>query len=474
MDQVNLAVKKKFDYIEILKTVQKYISDNHHSEVSKLTGRVDADQRMKAIVKRSLINLGIYKASDENIDTIVSKLHEDMAGISFLSKYLNHLEDYPDLEEININKWDSVVLYYSGGRIKFSDETFLSPQHSLDVLRNILAKNNESIDDAIPAVTSSITDNIRITAYKYPLIPKEFGVVASIRITRPQMISEKTLIKGDSVSLDIMDFLLDCMKYSVSMCIAGKQGSGKTTMLNYLLSKISPQKRINPIEVGSRELSLLRFDDKGRLLNQVIPVLTRPNPDNREQNFDSSRMLQFGLRFDIDIFVPQELRAGEAYDAQEAAHTGSNVFATIHSNDAESTYSRIMTLEQMASNQDEDTLMRLAVEAFPIIIYMRKLEDKVRRVMEVLEGEQYIRGQGLKCHTLFQYVVEDNIEKTDGSVEVIGHFEQVEGISPRFQRLLLNNGAPKKLVDKYTQKRKVSRTKKSPTKKNEETENKEA
>ena len=448
MNQISLRGGKAMEYSEVLTRTQSDISANHSAEVSGLIGNQDKENRMKAIVKRSLINLNINLSSNEHVDETVSMLYEDMAGMSFLSKYLKHLDKYPGLEEININAWNSVVMKYSGGRTEFTDESFLSPKHAMDIIKSIVSQHGDVLDDAIPEVTSYISENIRITAKKYPLIPKEFGVVASIRITRPSAITGETLIKGGTVSNEIMSFLLTCIKYSVSLLIGGKQYSGKTTLLNYLLSQVENDKRIYLIEEGSRELSLVKYDENGRMLNQIIPCLTRPS-ENKEQNFDAQRELKFGLRYNTDIFVPQELRGAEAYTAVDSGNTGSAVMSSIHANYAENAYPRITSLMQQGSNQDEDTLMRLAVEAFPLVVYMAKLKDGTRRVMEVLEGEKYVRGEGLVCRTIFRYCVDDNIEKKNGTVKVIGHFERVEGISKRLQRILLNNGAPKKIVDSY-------------------------
>ncbi|HEX2938378.1 MAG TPA: ATPase, T2SS/T4P/T4SS family [Ruminiclostridium sp.] len=439
------------DYVSLLDRIQTHMTNKFpRNQMSEFIDRKDEGrQLLLGQIERYLEVNQVRAKSGNDIESISVDIYEDMAGMSFLSKYLNNPDDYPDLEEINVNRWNSVVLKKSGGRVSFTNESFLSPKHALDVLRRILSKNNESIDEAVPGVTSSITDNIRITAFIYPIIPKDYGISASIRITRPQNISEKELIRQGSVSPEIIGFLKMCIKYSVSMCIAGKMGSGKTTFLNYLLKSIPASKRIMPIEEGSRELSLTQTDADGRLINQVIPALTKPDDTNRNQNFDTSRILQFGLRFNADYFVPQEMRTGAAYYAQEAARTGSGVLTTIHSNDAESTYPRMVTLMKLSSNLDEDTLMRLAVEAFPIIVYMRELEDSTRRIMEVLEGVRFVRGKGLECRTLYSFDVEDNKENSDGSIRVIGHFRRVNGISPRLVRHLLNNGAPKKLVDKY-------------------------
>jgi pilus assembly protein CpaF len=123
---------------------------------------------------------------------------------------------------------------------------------------------------------------------------------------------------------------------------------------------------------------------------------------------------------------------------------------------------------QLDSNMNEHTLMRLAVEAFPLIIHMARLKDGTPRIMEVLEGEKYDSEKGLVCRTLFRYAVEDTIEKQNGGYAVIGKFERVHGISEEMQRLLLNHGAPKKLVEQYAAEEVKKRGRKKPVQNTEQ------
>jgi pilus assembly protein CpaF len=447
IEKIKITSGKRIPYVDLLDQTQKYVSAEYSAEVSSLVGRDDSEPQMREIISRSLINLKFFSPSDSRLNEIKSRLYEDMAGMSFLSKYLNHLDKYSDLEEINGN-WNSIHMKYTGGRTELKEESFLSPQHALDTIKRILQNHGGILDDATPEVTGDIGSNIRITAKKAPLIPESFGVYFSIRITRPHSITNERLVESGTVSTDIMEFLQTCVKYMISMVVSGKQYAGKTTMINFLLSLLPDNVIKYLIEEGSRELDLIKYDKDGRMINQVIPCLVRPSED-KKQNYDAKKELQFGLRYDSDVFVPQEMRAEEAVTAVECARTGSMVVSTTHSNDAASTYSRIMTLMQLESNQKEDTLMRLVVEAFPLIIHMARPKDGLPRVMEVLEGERYSKEDGLICRTLYRYAVEDNIENKDGSVKVIGHFERVHGISERLQRILLTNSAPKKLVDFY-------------------------
>ena len=108
---------------------------------------------------------------------------------------------------------------------------------------------------------------------------------------------------------------------------------------------------------------------------------------------------------------------------------------------------RMTTLAKRAYEFSDDTLMKLMVEAFPIIVFQRQLEDHSRKITEIIEGENYHDGRVI-YRTLFRYVVDENIIEDDNTT-VIGHFEEPSGISERLRDEFLQNGAKKSIVDMF-------------------------
>ncbi len=75
-----------------------------------------------------------------------------MAEYSFLTKYIFG----KGIEEININAWNDIEVYYSGGRKEKLDEHFESPQHAVNVVRRMLHASGMVLDNAAPAVLGSL------------------------------------------------------------------------------------------------------------------------------------------------------------------------------------------------------------------------------------------------------------------------------------------------------------------------------
>ena len=85
------------------------------------------------------------------------------------------------------------------------------------------------------------------------------------------------------------------MRYGVSVVVAGATSSGKTTLLNALLTTIPDGKRVFTIESGSRELALVRKDKKGKVVNNVVHTLSRPS-DNESYDITQEDLVVLTLQ----------------------------------------------------------------------------------------------------------------------------------------------------------------------------------
>ena len=253
-------------------------------------------------------------------------------------------------------------------------------------------------------------------------------------------------IKFTFITLDVglHDFLSACLRYGVSVCVAGATGSGKTTVAGWLLTTIPDNKRVFTIENGSRELDLVREKD-GKVCNSVIHTITRES-ENAKQNIDQDMLLDMALRYHPDIICVGEMRSAEAYAAQEAARTGHGVLTTIHSNSSQATWRRMVTLCKRKHEMSDDTLMDLVTEAFPVVAFAKQLEDKSRKIMEIMEC--VIQPDGSRQYnTLYHFAIEDN-RLEDGKYYIDGHHEPVHPISANLQKHFIDNGMPQQELDR--------------------------
>lgn len=159
---------------------------------------------------------------------------------------------------------------------------------------------------------------------------------------------------------------------------------------------------------------------------------------------DASMLLDMALRYHPDIICVGEMRSAEAYAAQEAARTGHGVLTTIHSNSSQATWRRMVTLCKRKHEMADDTLMDLVTEAFPIVVFAKQLEDKSRKIMEIMECEILPTGER-RYNTLYHFKIEEN-RLEDGKYRIKGRHEAVNPISESLQKRFIDNGMPQEVL----------------------------
>lgn len=439
------AASEGLTYEKVLEDVQRYFSENHASTIAE-AGEGNT-LRAAAVLKELMIQYLVkrkYVIDGFTTEELCARLYEDMAGYSFLKKWIYR----PGVEEVNINAYNDIeVIMNSGRSIKIPDK-FSSPQHAIDVVRRMLNACGMVIDDTMPSVIGFLDKNIRISVDKTPIVDPDVGINASIRIVNQQTVSEQKLLNSGSATAEMLHFLTACIRYGVSVCIAGSTGSGKTTIMAWLLSNVPNNRRLITIEEGSREFDLIKRDENGNILNSVVHLLTRPH-ENPSMNINQDFLLERVLRKHPDVIGVGEMRsAAESLSAAESSRTGHTVCTTIHSNSCDSTYRRMMTLAKRKYNMDDSILMQIMVEAYPVVVFTKQLEDRSRKIMEIIEGEDYQDGH-LLYRSLYKYEVVDNVTDANGEIHVIGHHSRSGQISDALKKRLLDNGISHKELEEF-------------------------
>lgn len=424
------------EFTGVLKAAQEYMSRNYSSVLSD----EKKHPQLKAYLEKYIRD---QKITVEGLSTpeLITKLYREMAEYGVLTPYLGSNE----LEEININGWDDIALTYLDGSIVKTNEHFSSPQNAVDIVKRLLHSSGMIIDNATPMAQGHLPHNTRITALKEPVVDPDRGISASIRILHPARIDDKRLVKSGFATQEMYDFLCMCIRYGVSMVVAGATSSGKTTLLNALLTSIPDDKRIFSIESGSRELSLVRRN-YGYVTNNVVHTLSRPS-ENDSQDISQEDLVVASLRFNPDIVVVGEMRDTEAYSAVEASLTGHTVVSTIHASAADAAHLRLALLCQKRFPIDFQISLMQAGQAFPLVVYAHKLEDYSRKIMDITECEILPNGDR-RYNTLYRYKIEKNTIE-DNKCVIEGHFEKVNNMSETMKRKLMQFGVPQSELQRF-------------------------
>lgn len=414
-------VEEVIDAESIIPALQEFLTKNYHQLIDKNDSANHA--RLRELIRQYLITNHMSPGA-----LLVERLFDEVAGFSFLSGYLTD----PDVEEINIISWDNVAVIHAGGRTQRL-ETFQSAEHAFSIIKRLLQKSNMILDAGKPVARGHLSSNIRITAFCPPVVDKSAGVVCSIRIVNPKKLSFLDFIKNGTGSEPMLEFLRDVYRYGLSICISGSTNSGKTTLMSWIMSELPNDARLITIENGTREFDLKKVDENGVAINQVIHLVTKESEDEKDA-IDQQSLLSATLTSNPSHICMSEMKNAEADAAQEAARTGHAVITTIHANSASAIPLRMMTLCKMGRVgghvNDEKLLMQMIVEAFPVLVHMKSMEDGKRRIVEICELAQ----DGVKC--LFSYAQDKG-------------FRQQNHISGDLSRRLREGFMPEEALQNY-------------------------
>lgn len=290
----------KIELSALVGLVQGHITRNY---AMALIDKTKTDE-LRAYIGKYLYDTG-YTVDGYDTKSLVDRLFSEMAEYSVLTKYLHD----DRIEEVNINGWDDIAITYLDGRIEKAEEYFFSPGHAVDIVKKLLQHSGMIIDNATPMAQGHLPNNTRVTALKTPIVDEDRGVAVSIRMLHPARVDRENLLRTESITDEMLSFLEMCLRYGVSFVVAGRTSSGKTTLLNSLLGSIPDNKRIYSIESGARELSLVKRDANGKVINNVVHTLSRPS-DNEQYSISQEDLVMAALRFDPDVICVGEMRDG--------------------------------------------------------------------------------------------------------------------------------------------------------------------
>jgi pilus assembly protein CpaF len=419
----------ELSYEDVLRDAREHISGSHADELALCIAERDSAERVQNFIADFLAKHYI-RLTGLDIEGLTQRLYLDMAGFGFLEQYI-----YDDaIEEINGNSWNDIEIVTQTGYRK-TPERFASPEQAMDMVKKMVRLGGLVIDNTNPAVDSYLTPRIRISAMIPPIVDTERGVVFSLRKQQKARITREELIASGTASAEMLTFLSLCANHGVSVGIAGKTGSGKTTDISYLLNSVDKSKRIFVIE-ETRELDIVNEDESGRPLNRVIHTCTRPS-ELEQADVDMTELLRKSLRFHPDLLVLAEMRGKEAVDVVESARTGHTVLTSLHANSAAKAYTRILSMYQMATTSiPPQVILSFICEAFPIIVFKRQMADGTRRVIEIVEALGVEDGS-VRTQTLYRYNTQS------------GCYERVHPISEALAQTLAENEAPTDKIKQF-------------------------
>mgnify|MGYP001940703251 CR=1 FL=1 len=322
--------------------------------------------------------------SDEK--TVIQHVLARVTGYGALQPYL----DDPEVEEIWVNAPSRVFIAKHG--VSELTPTVIPEAELRDLIERMLQSTGRRVDLSSPFVDASLPDGSRLHVV-IPDVVRRYPSVNIRKFTR-RLSDLSHLVERESLTHDAARFLRAMVQAGSSVLVSGATHVGKTTMVNALLSAVSPQERIVTVE------ETFELDVSGR---DVVSMQCRQPSLEGTGEITLRRLVKEALRMRPDRLVVGEVREAEALDLLLAANSGLPVMCTLHANSARDAIGKLTTLPLLAGrNIDADFVVPTIAASIDLIVHLERRADGTRQVASITAPTGNVQGRTVETATLFE------------------------------------------------------------------------
>ncbi|WP_296458394.1 CpaF family protein [Rubinisphaera sp.] len=304
-------------------------------------------------------------------EQMVNEIMDEMYGFGPLEPLMND----PDVSDVLINGADTVFVERRG-KLERTDVRFADNNHLLHLIQRLVGRAGRRIDEVSPMVDAKLPDGSRLHAVIPPLTSK--GPTLSIRRFSKTAVEFEDMVRSRSLTREMADFLIACVRGRMNILLSGGTGAGKTTMLNQLSRFIPMSERVLTIE-ETAELQLKQTD--------VVSMETRlPNVEGKG-GISQRELLRNSLRMRPDRIIVGEARGSEVLEMLQAMNTGHDgSMSTVHANDTRDALDRLELMIALSGADLTPTIARRYIaSALQILVHVSRLSTGERKVMRISE-----------------------------------------------------------------------------------------
>lgn len=401
------------DIRKLIKEIRKEIAMAMESSMDVNDNRIDSEL-LEQIEALCFSREEIRSLSVTDIKTIIDTVFNQMRRHDIIEPLIKD----PSVTEIMING-PRKIFVERNGVIEETDLSFDSRERLDDLIQNIVARVNRTVNEAEPITDARLEDGSRVNIVLPPIALN--GPLVTIRKFPEKAMTMDNLVALNSVTEEAALFLEKLVKSKYNIFICGGTGSGKTSFLNALSSLIPKDERIITIE-DSAELQLSS-------INNLVRLETRNANTEGKGEIPMKTLIKTSLRMRPERIIVGEVRGEEALDMLQAMNTGHDgSMSTGHANSTKDMLSRLETMVLMAAPLPLEAIKKQIASAIDIMIFLSRLRDHSRRTMEITEVTGYENGEIL-LNPLFVFEEEGEDEN--------GH---IKGSLKRTKNPLMNTG----------------------------------
>ena len=300
----------------------------------------------------------------------VRQLQSQLAAEVFGAGPLEELLGLPDVTDVLVNGTDGVWIDRGEGLEPTTcDVGDAAAARRLAV--RLATSAGRRLDETSPFVDGLLPGGVRLHAVLPPLVPDAAHI--SLRVPRRHTLTLEELQASSTICAVGGQVLDQLVRARVAFVVSGGTGTGKTTLLGALLSRVPPMERIVVVE-DVREL---------RIEHPHVVALQGRTPNVEGAGAVPLEVLvRQSLRMRPDRLVVGEVRGAEVRELLSALNTGHDGgCGTVHANTAGDVLARFEALGALAGMSQHAVRSQL-VSAVKVVVHLRR-EPTGRVVSEV-------------------------------------------------------------------------------------------
>ncbi|MEQ6391247.1 ATPase, T2SS/T4P/T4SS family [Bacillaceae bacterium S4-13-58] len=416
----------------IVEEIRGYLINEHQKVLQESFMNNEKRGHLSAILTRYITKHNIV-VPGFNAAQLQTQILDAVAGMGAIQP----LVDDVDVTEIMINGKDEIIIEKEGREIK-TDLKFSSNDALEEVAMKIVNASGMTLTSAKPYVDCRFP-SMRINIVNGLI--SGLGTVITIRKFAPVLrISRESMLQTKQANVEMADALEAFVRGRMNVLIVGPTGSGKTELMKYMVGDIPDHDRTIVLEDTAETYFRNLYPEK-----HIIPMECRFT-DDEETTVDFPVLLKNVLRQNPSRIIVGESRGPEALLMLEILNTGHPGYSTIHANNAPDAVDRLIMLCLRAGIKlDREIIGKWVTKVFDVIVFQRKMDDGVRRIVEMIELKDFVNDNVI-YNRLYTFE-ETNIEIEDGLVTHIDGEHKRDGhLSQDSVRRILKMGVEKEKI----------------------------
>jgi pilus assembly protein CpaF len=299
--------------------------------------------------------------------------------------------DDPTVEEIWINSPTRVFIARAG--VPELTTVVLSDREVRDLVERMLQHSGRRVDLSSPFVDASLPDGSRLHV-AIPDVTRSHWAV-NIRKFQQRIRSLGQLVELGSMTRPAAEFLRMSVLAGANILVSGATHTGKTTMINALMSGARTSERVVTVE----ETFELDLDVRDLVSMQC----RQPNLEGTGE-ITLRRLIKEALRMRPDRLIVGEVREAESLDLLIALNSGLPGMCTIHANSARDALAKLCTLPLLAGrNIDSAFVVPTVAACVDLVVHLTIDRQGRRRVAAIDAPTGTTTGASVDADAIFRF-----------------------------------------------------------------------